>query len=70
MVHLHIEVILSWTFLELVIVIWTISFNMQNSRMCFVEVTVDFIIIVHTESITCINFLFDVMDNGDYSDLK
>lgn len=70
MVHLHIEVIFSWTFLELVIVIWTISFNMQNSRMCFVEVTVDFIIIVHTESITCINFLFDVMDNGDYSDLK
>lgn len=70
MVHLHIEVIFSWTFLELVIVIWTISFNMQNSRMCFVEVTVDFIIIAHTESITCINFLFDVMDNGDYSDLK
>ena len=67
MVHLHIEVIFSWTFLELVIVIWTISFNMQNSRMCFVEVTVDFII---TESITCINFLLDVMDNGDYSDLK
>ena len=46
MVHLHTEVIFSWTFLELVI--WTISFNMQNSRMCFVEVTVDFIIIVYT----------------------
>ena len=33
MVHLHIEVIFSWTFLELVIVIWTISFNMQNSNV-------------------------------------
>jgi len=46
MVHLHVEVIFSWTFLELIK--WTISFNMQNSRMCFVEVTVDFIIIVYT----------------------
>lgn len=52
MVHLHIEVIFSWTFLELVIVIWTISFNMQNSRMCFVEVTVDFIIIVYTRKVS------------------
>ena len=58
MVHLHIEVIFSWTFLELVIVIWTISFNMQNSRMCFVEVTVDFIIIVYTRKVSLASIFY------------
>ena len=56
MVHLHTEVIFSWTFLELVI--WTISFNMQNSRMCFVEVTVDFIIIVYTRKVSLASIFY------------